>query len=386
MDVKVAAAAAAILLGPIQGAGAQGSVKIGLIVPLTGAFSAIGQEIQFGARVFVQHHGTSVGGKTIELIIKDDGGVPDTAKRIAQELIVNTKINVLTGVGMTPLALTMAPLATEAKIPMVVMGAGTSIITTVSPFIARTSFTATQVTYVAGDYFAKNIAKTAVTLVSDFAAGIDYETGFKKAYEAAGGRVIASLRAPLMNVDFAPYLQRAADAKPESLFIFVPAGQGATLMRQFAERGLDKSNIKFLATGDIMDEQLIDQIGDVALGNISGFHYSDVHPSALNKKFTSDFEKLAIGMRANFMGVGGYDGMALIYKALEKTGGDAEGTKLIEAMKGMAWESPRGPISIDPNTREIVQNVYLRKVERMGGRLVNVEFATYPNVKDPAKN
>jgi branched-chain amino acid transport system substrate-binding protein len=382
---KIVASLIAILLWSAATAAAQGTVKIGLIVPLTGPFSAIGQEIQFGARVFVQHNGAMVAGKTIELIIRDDGGLPDNTKRIAQELVVNDKVSVLTGLGMTPPALTLAPLATEARIPMVVMGAGSSIITTKSPFITRTSFTATQVTYVSGDYFAKNIAKSAVTLVSDFTAGIDYETGFKKAYEAAGGTVIASLRVPLSNPDFAPYLQRVADAKPESVFIFVPAGQGAALMRQFAERGLDKSGIKFLATGDVLDDQLLDQIGDVALGNISGLHYSDAHPSALNKKFTADFEKLA-GMRANFMGVGGYDGMALIYKALEKTGGDTDGTKLIEAMKGMTWESPRGPVSIDPATREIVQNVYLRKVERVGGRLVNVEFATYPDVKDPTKN
>jgi branched-chain amino acid transport system substrate-binding protein len=382
---KIVASLIAILLWSAATAAAQGTVKIGLIVPLTGPFSAIGQEIQFGARVFVQHNGAMVAGKTIELIIRDDGGLPDNTKRIAQELVVNDKVSVLTGLGMTPPALTLAPLATEARIPMVVMGAGSSIITTKSPFITRTSFTATQVTYVSGDYFAKNIAKSAVTLVSDFTAGIDYETGFKKAYEAAGGTVIASLRVPLSNPDFAPYLQRVADAKPESVFIFVPAGQGAALMRQFAERGLDKSGIKFLATGDVLDDQLLDQIGDVALGNISGLHYSDAHPSALNKKFTADFEKLA-GMRANFMGVGGYDGMALIYKALEKTGGETDGTKLIEAMKGMTWESPRGPVSIDPATREIVQNVYLRKVERVGGRLVNVEFATYPDVKDPTKN
>jgi len=382
---KIVASLIAILLWSAASAAAQGTVKIGLIVPLTGQFAAIGQEIQFGARVFVQHNGTMVAGKTIELIIRDDGGLPDNTKRIAQELVVNDKVSVLTGLGMTPPALTLAPLATEARIPMVVMGAGSSIITTKSPFMTRTSFTATQVTYVSGDYFAKNIAKSAVTLVSDFTAGIDYETGFKKAYEAAGGTVIASLRVPLSNPDFAPYLQRVADAKPESVFIFVPAGQGASLMRQFAERGLDKSGIKFLATGDVLDDQLLDQIGDVALGNISGLHYSDAHPSALNKKFTADFEKLA-GMRANFMGVGGYDGMALIYKALEKTGGDADGNKLIEAMKGMAWESPRGPVSIDPATREIVQNVYLRKVERVGGRLVNVEFATYHDVKDPTKN
>jgi branched-chain amino acid transport system substrate-binding protein len=383
---KITATAVAILFLSAVNAIAQGTVKIGLVVPLTGPFSTIGQEIQFGARVFVQQVRANVDGNTIELIVRDDGGVPDNAKRIAQELIVNGKVSVLAGIGTTPLALALAPLATEAKVPMVVMGAGSSIITTKSPFIARTSFTATQVTYVSGDYFAKNVATSTVTLVSDFAAGIDYETGFKNAYVAAGGRILSSLRAPLSNPDFAPYLQRVADAKPESVFIFVPAGQGAILMRQFVERGLDKSGIKFLATGDVLDEQLIDQIGDAALGHISGMHYSDAHPSGLNKKFTTDFEKLANGMRANFMGVGGYDGMALIYKALERTRGDTDGAKLIEAMRGMAWESPRGPISIDPKTREIVQNVYLRRVERVGGRLVNTEFATYPDVKDPTKN
>ena len=236
----------------------------------------------------------------------------------------------------------------------------------------------------AGDYFARTGIKSVVTLVSDYAPGIEIETWFKKAFEAGGGKIVGALRAPLANPDFSPFLQRAADLKPAALFIFVPSGQGATLMRQFVERGLDKSGIQLLGDNSVLDDQLLDKIGDVALGVVSARHYSDAHPSALNAKFTADFEKAA-GMRANLMIVGAYDGMALIFRALEKTKGDADGAGLIAAMKGMAWESPRGPMSIDPDTREVVHNIYLRKVEKKDGTYRNVEFETYPNFKDPAK-
>jgi branched-chain amino acid transport system substrate-binding protein len=220
--------------------------------------------------------------------------------------------------------------------------------------------------------------------VSDYAPGIEIETWFNKTFDAAGGKIVQAMRVPLANPDFAPYLQRVADAKPEALFIFVPSGQGTTLMRQFVERGMDKSGIKLLGDGSVLDDQLLDKIGDTALGVISAYHYSDAHPSELNKKFTADFEKATGGMRANMMGVGAYDGMALIYHALRKTNGDTDGTKLIEAMKGATWESPRGPIAIDPATREVVHNIYLRKMEKVGGRYQNTEFETYPMVKNPA--
>jgi branched-chain amino acid transport system substrate-binding protein len=359
---------------------AQDAVKVGLVVPLTGPFTTVGQEMQAAARVFMQHNGDTAGGRKIELVVRDDGGVPDNAKRIAQELIVNDKVGAIMGMGLTPIALAVAPLATQAKVPLIVTGAATSMIPTASPYIVRTSFAASQPAFVAGDYFAKKGIKSVVTLVSDYAPGIEIETWFRKAFEAGGGKIAASLRAPLANPDFSPFLQRAADLKPEALFIFVPSGQGATLMRQFVERG----GIQLLGDNSVLDDQLLDKIGDVALGVVSAGHYSDAHPSPLNAKFTGDFEKAA-GMRANLMGVGAYDGMALVYRALEKTKGDSDGTKLIEAMKGMAWESPRGPMSIDPNTREVVHNIYVRKVEKKDGRYRNEEFDSYPNFKDPAK-
>lgn len=378
--ISVALLATFVAVGPAL---AQETVKVGMIAPLTGPFTTTGQEMQAAAKVYLQSHGNVFSGKKVDLIVKDDGGVPDVSKRLAQELIVHEKVNFVVGMGLTPIALAIAPLVTQAKVPLVVMGAATSTIPGASPFIVRSSFSVPQNISVAGDYFAKQGIKNVVTMVSDYAPGIDTELAFKKAFEGAGGKVVEAMRIPLANPDFSPFLQRAADAKPDALFIFVPSGQGSALMRQFKERALDKSGIKLLATGDVLDEQLLDHIGDVALGVVSVYHYSDAHPSELNKKFTADFEKMT-GFRANMMGVGAYDGMALIQKAMEKAG-SADGPKLVEAMKGQAWESPRGPVSIDPQTRDIVQNVYLRRVEKVGDRLANVEFATYDNVKDPSK-
>jgi len=368
-----------------QPAHAQDTVKIGLIIPLTGPFVSTGQEIQGAARLYMNQHGDMVAGRRIELIVRDDSGVADTTKRLATELITKDRVAVVAGFGLTPLALAVAPLATQAKIPQVVMGAATSSIPAASPYIVRTSFAVPQGVAIFGDWAARNGIKTMVTLVADYGPGIDTETWFKRAFEAAGGRVVASLRVPLAAPDFAPFLQRAADEKADGLFAFVPSGQGGAFVRQFRERGLDRGGMKLFASGDVLDDQLLDPMGDVVLGLVSAYHYSDNHDSALNRAFSSEFRAANGGMRANMMGVGGYDGMALIYQALAKTGGDSDGTKLIEAMKGMAWESPRGPVSIDPATRDIVQNEYLRRVERVGGELANVEFQTFPNVKDPGK-
>ncbi len=376
-----AVAAPSILAGRAH---ADDIVRIGLITPLTGPFASTGEEHAGAAKLYMAQHGDMVAGKKIELIIKDDGSVPDTTKRLAQELIVNEHVQVLAGMGLTPLALACAPLATQAKVPLVVMGAATSSITNASPYIVRTSFAVPQVASVMGKWAAQNGIKTAMTLVSDYGPGIDNEVWFRNSFEAAGGKMIGALRVPLANPDFAPFLQRIADAKPDGLYIFVPSGIGAALMRQFVERGMDKSGVRLIGTGDVLDDELMDQIGDVALGLISAYHYSDAHKSPLNKSFTEGFEK-ANKIRANMMGVGAYDGMALIYKALEKTKGDASGPALLAAMKGMSWESPRGPVEIDPETRDLIQNVYLRKVEKVGGRLENVEFETFPAIKDPAK-
>jgi branched-chain amino acid transport system substrate-binding protein len=364
---------------------AQDTVKIGLILPMTGQQASTGKQIDAAVKLYQAQHGTTVAGKKIEVILKDDTSVPDVTKRLAQELVVNDKVAVLAGFGLTPSALATAPIATQAKVPEVVMAAGTSSITEASPFVVRTSFTLAQSAVPMADWAFKNGIKKVVTMVSDFGPGLDAEKSFSDKFKADGGTIIESLRVPLRSPDFAPVLQKAADTKADALFVFVPSGAGAQFVKQFIERGLDKSGMKLIATGDVTDDDQLNGMGDAVVGVISAHNYSANHDSALNKTYVEAFKKANGGLRPNFMSVGGYDGMHLIYEALKKTGGDANGEKLIAAMKGLAWESPRGPISIDPDTRDIVQNIYIRKVEKVGGELYNVEFATIPNVKDPVK-
>jgi len=376
-------AALAIVTAPAA-SWAQDTVKIGLILPMTGQQASTGKQISAAVRLYQQEHGTSVAGKKVEVIIKDDGAVPDNTKRLAQELIVNDKVNVIAGFGVTPAALAAAPLATEAKVVEVVMAAGTSIITERSPYIARTSFTLPQSSVIIADWAAKNGIKKVVSIVSDYAPGADAEKSFSERFKAAGGEVVEAIKVPLANPDFAPFLQRAADAKPDAIFVFVPSGQGGTFMKQYAERGLDKAGIKLIGPGDVTDDDLLPGMGDAVIGAVTAHLYSADHDSGKNKAYVEAFKK-ANNFRPNFMSVGGYDGMHLIYEALKKPGGKADGDSLIAAMKGMAWESPRGPISIDPETRDIVQNIYIRKVEKKNGELYNVEFATFEAVKDPGK-
>jgi branched-chain amino acid transport system substrate-binding protein len=363
---------------------AQDVVRIGLILPMTGPFASTGRQIDGAVRLFMQQNGGTVAGKKVEIILKDDAGTADTTRRIAQELVVNDKVNILAGFGLTPLALATVPIATQAKVPMVVMAAATSSITEQSPYVIRAGFTLPQITTPMAEWAAKNGIKKVVTIVSDFGPGIDAETWFKNRFTADGGQVVAELRVPLRNPDFAPFLQRAKDANPDAVFIFVPSGVGSIFMKQFVERGLDKSGIKLIGTGDVTDDDILNDMGDVALGVITSMHYSAAHNSPMNKAYVDGYRKLNNNVRPNFMSVGGYDGMAMIYKGLEATKGNAEGDALLAAMKGLSWESPRGPLRIDPATRDPIQNVYLRKVERVGGELYNVEFATIPNVKDPA--
>jgi len=376
-----AVAFAALTAAP---AAAQDSVKIGLILPMTGPQTSTGKQIDAAVKLYMQQNGTTVAGKKIEVLLKDDGAVPDNTKRIAQELIVNDKVNIIAGFGVTPAAMAAAPLATQSKTVELVMAAGTSIITEASPYIVRTSFTLAQSTVPMAEWSAKNGIKKVVTMVSDYAPGIDAETSFKDAFTKAGGEVVQAIRFPLANPDFSPFLQRAADAKPDAIFIFVPSGQGGAFVKQFVERGLDKAGVKIIGSGDVTDDDLINGMGDQVLGTVTAHFYSAAHPSAMNKAFVEAFKKAA-GFRPNFMAVGGYDGMHLIYEALKKTGGKADGDALLAAMKGLKWESPRGPVEIDPETRDIVQNVYIRKVEKLNGELYNVEFATVEAVKDPVK-
>ncbi|HEX8011333.1 MAG TPA: ABC transporter substrate-binding protein [Casimicrobiaceae bacterium] len=377
-----AAAAAAAWLP--RTARAAEPVKIGLIIPLTGPFASTGRQIEAAVRLYMQRNGDTVADRKVELIVKDDTGLaPETTKRIAQDLVVQEKVTILAGFGLTPLALAAAPVATEAKVPMIVMAAATSIIPTRSPFIVRTSFTLPQVTAPIAEWALKNNIKTVVTLVTDYAPGLDAEKTFVKRFSEGGGKLLETLRTPLRNPDYAPFLQRAKDAKPDALFIFVPSGEGTAAMKQFAERGLAAAGIKLIGTGDVVDDDILDAIGAPALGVITSFHYSAAHPSPENKAYVDAFMKANSGMRPNFMSVGGYDGMHLIYEAEKKTGGSSDGEKLVAAMKGMSWTSPRGPMSIDPVTRDVVQNVYIRKVEMKDGHYWNVEFDKVENFKDP---
>ena len=375
----------ALALGLPSAHADDGSFKIGMILPMTGQAASTGKQIEAAARLYIAQHGDTVAGKKVELIVKDDTGLPDVTKRIAQELVVNDKVDVLAGFGLTPLALAAAPIATQSKTPMVVMAAATSSITEASPFIVRSGFTLPQVSVAMGDWAPKNGIKTVVTLVSDYGPGNDAEKYFSERFELNGGKVIDKLRVPLRNPDFAPFLQKVRDEKPDALFVFVPSGNGAAVMKQFLERGMDKAGIKMIATGDVTDDDQLNDMGDGAIGVVTSHHYSAAHPSAVNKKFVADFEAANKGMRPNFMAVGGYDGMRVIYEALKNSKGQGGGPALLAGMKGQIFESPRGQVLIDAQTREVVQDVYLRRVEKKDGQLYNVEFDVIKGVKDPAK-
>jgi branched-chain amino acid transport system substrate-binding protein len=356
-------------------------VKIGLILPMTGPFASTGKQISAAAKLYMAQHGDTIDGRKVELIIKDDTGLaPETTKRIAQELVVQDKVTVLAGFGLTPLAFAAAPVATEAKVPMVVMAAATSIIPTRSPFIVRTGFTLPQVTGPIADWAAKNGIKRVVTMVTDYGPGLDAEKTFIARFTAAGGEVVESIRTPLRNPDYAPFLQRAKDAKPDALFVFVPSGEGLAVMKQFADRGLKQAGIRLIGTGDVTDDDLLVSMGAPAVGVITSFHYSAAHDSPENKAYVDAFMKANNGMRPNFHSVGGYDGMHLIYAAVKKAGPNATGEQIVEAMKGMKWMSPRGPLTIEPATRDAINTVYMREVKMVDGKPWNIEFDKVENV------
>ena len=380
-----AAAAAAWALSAPMAQAQDGVFKIGLILPMTGQQASTGRQIEAAARLYMAQNGDTVAGKKVQLIVKDDTSVPDVTKRLAQELVVNDKVNVLAGFGITPSALATAPIATQSKTPMVVMAAATSSITQASPYVVRTSFTLPQAAVSMADWAPKNGIKKVVTLVSDYGPGIDAEKFFKERFIFNGGTIVDTLRVPMRSPDFAPFLQKVRDAKPDGLFVFVPSGAGAAVMKQFLERGMDKAGIKLIGTGDITDDDQLNDMGDGAIGVVTAHHYAAAHPSPLNKKFVEAFKKANKGMRPNFMAVGGYDGMRVIYEALKTSKGQGGGDALLAAMKGQLFESPRGPIFIDAQTRDVVHNIYLRKVQRQGGELHNVEFDVIKDVKDPGK-
>lgn len=378
------AATTAFASFPLAATAQGNTVKIGLILSMTGPFAPSGRQLEAGARLYMAQHGDTVAGKKIELVVKDDTGAPEQAKRLAQELVVNEKVQVLGGFTLTPLALAVAPVATQSKTPSVVMVAATSSVIDASPYFVRTSFTLPQVTIGVAEWAPKNGIKNVVSLVSDYGPGIDAEAAFKERFERNGGKIKEAIRVPMRNPDFAPFVQRVKDAKPDAVFVFLPAGVGTQFMKQFVERGLDKAGIKLIATGDVTEDDILNEIGDVALGAVTSHHYSAAHPSAANQKFVEAFRKANGGKRPNYMAVAAYDGMRIIYNALQATNG-ATGDALLNAMKGQSFESPRGPVLIDAQTRDIVQDVYIRRVEKKDGELYNVEFDVLKSVQDPTR-
>ena len=379
----------ALVMAPLltaPAARAQQTIKIGVILPFSGQFADTGIQLDNGIKLYMQQHGDTVAGKKIEIIRKDVGGIaPEVAKRLAQELVVRDNVDILAGFALTPNALAAAEVSAQAKKLMVVMNATTSIITTKSPYIARTSSTTPQIDEVFGDWAAKQGIKTVYTIVSDYGPGIDSETSFIRGFTAAGGKVAGSVRVPVANPDFSAFVQRAKDANADAIFMFVPGGaQPAALGKALVSRGLTPKTTKILGNGEITMEDALKNMGDDAVGIITVFHYDPSHDSVQNREFITAYVK-AFGRNPDFFSVGGYDGMRLIYEALAKTGGNTDGQALIDAAKGMSWESPRGPVVIDKDTRDIVQTVYIRKVEKIDGRLVNVEFDKIPDVKDPVK-
>jgi len=392
MNVKKLILAGALALGalpmtaPTQ-AQTSAPIKVGFVLPMSGPFAEYGMQMLNGAKIYMKHHGETVAGRKVEILVKDDTGVaPDISRRSAQELINRDKVDVLAGFGLSPSAFAVAPLASTAKVPMVVMNAATSSITERSPYIVRASMTLPQGAHAMALGALKSGIRNVYTIVSDYGPGHDAEKQFVKTFTAGGGTIAGELRTPVKNPDYSPFLQRIRDAKPEAVFMFMPSGeQSVGFLKSFVERGLKEAGIRLIGTGDLTDEYVIEALGEPAVGLVTAFHYSDAHDSDLNRRYTADYARDYPGVRPNFMSIGGYDGMHLIYEAARKNNGDVSGDAFIAAVKGLAWESPRGPVSIDAQTRDIVQNEYLREVKRVDGRLINVEFDVIPAIKDPAK-
>jgi len=375
-----------VLGGALGPAHAQPTVKIGLIMTYTGQFSDPAVQMDNGIKLYMKQHGDVVAGRKLEIIRRDTGGAPDEAKRRAQDLIVRDNVDILAGFVITPEALTVADLSAEAKKFMVVMNAATSIVTTKSPYMARVSSTLAQNCEPLGAWAFKNGVRKAYTLVSDYAPGHDGEAAFDRGFQAAGGTIVGSVRIPIANPDFSAFVQRAKDSDPDGIFVFVPGGsQPPALAKALIERGMDPKKIKLMGQGEITDEASLKAMGDAAVGIITAFHYDYTHDSSTNRNFVKAYNA-EFNRNPDLFSIGGYDGMHLIYEALKKTGGAADGESLIGAAKGMTWESPRGPLLIDPETRDVVQTVYIRRVEKVNGEVRNVEIEKFEAVKDPVKS
>lgn len=369
-----------------SGAALAQPLRIGVIASYSGPYADYGRQFDAGIELYLREHDGKIAGRDVDIVRKDTGGPePKLARRYAQELIARDKVSFLAGLDFSPNAYAVATVATQARVPTIVMNAASSAIPLESPYMARVAFTVPQVSAPMARWALANGITEVYTVVADYASGVDAETAFSKAFVEGGGKVAGSLRTPMNNPDFSAYAQRIKDEKPQAVFIFFPSGiQPPAFLKAFNERGLAADGIRLIATGEATDDAYLQATGDVALGLVTSHHYSYAHPSELNRRF---IEGIGAGpaqlTRPSYFAVAAYDGLAALDRALQATGGDTDGDAIMAALAGLSFESPRGPIMIDPATRDIVQNVYIRRVEQVEGELVNVEFDQFEQVKDP---
>jgi branched-chain amino acid transport system substrate-binding protein len=386
---RLVLAAFGCLLFAAAAASAQ-TIKIGIILTYSGPNASLGEYVDKGLALYAKLHEKELpAGTKIEIIRRDDTGPnPEVARRLAQELITRDRVNFLGGVIFTPNGNAIAPLTAEGKVPFVIMNAAGTNTTVSSPYVTRTSFTLWQSSYPLGQWAAKQPnMKRGYTAVSDYAPGHDGEQGFTKGFTEGGGQIVGSVRMPLQNPDFIPFMQRVKDAKPEVLYVFIPAGRQATaVMKAYQDLGLKDAGIKLVGPGDITTDEELPNMGDVPLGVITAHHYAAALKNPQNQAFVADWKKeYGANSTPNFMGAAGWDGMAAIFHAIKAQNGKVTPDGTMAALKGWKFDSPRGPIMLDPDTRDIIQNEYIREVKRVNGQLQNVEFETIPMVKDPFK-
>ncbi|TIS53653.1 MAG: ABC transporter substrate-binding protein [Mesorhizobium sp.] len=384
MKRMLLAAVAAIAL---SGTASAETIKVGVIGPFSGPFAIQGKNFKAGIDAWMALNGAKVGDDDVEVVYRDlPAANPAQAKALAQDLVVKESVQYLAGFYFTPDAMAVTPLLEQANVPMVIMNAATSAIVTKSPLVVRTSFTLWQTSVPMAKVAAARGIKKVITVVSDYGPGVDAETAFATTFKADGGEIVESVRMPLSTTDFSPIMQRVKDSGAEAVFAFLPSGPTTLgFLKSYNENGLKGAGIQFLAPGDLTQESDLPALGDTALGVTTTFHYSVAHDSAENKKFV-EATRAAIGnpVELSFPSVGAYDGMRVIYKMIEATGGKQDAAKAVDAVKGMAWESPRGPVSIDAGSRHITQNIYLREVAKAAdGTYYNKEIQTFANMTDP---
>jgi branched-chain amino acid transport system substrate-binding protein len=355
-------------------------VKLGMIAEMSGPFAEFGYQFSTAIKVFLKRHGDSFGGKKIEVIFKDVGGPnPEVSRRLAQELVLNDKVDFLGGFGFTPNAMTAAAVSAQAHVPMIIMNASAAGLPEKSPYIVRTSLNATESPIAIGRWAAENNVATMASIAMDYGPGLDAEKAFVESYEKAGGKLLgAPIRVPLSTADYAPYLQKVKDLKPAALFAFTSGGNtGVAFLKALRERGIQDAGIKIISTGDITIEPVLAAAGRAALDIVTTYSYSAAHDSADNLSFVADF--LAAGDQKSMpsiFAVSAYDGMMAIAEVMRRTNGEFTSDSAMAILRGLNINSPRGPLQISATTRDPLQNIYVRRVEERGGRIANYEFQT----------